>query len=103
MEVELFGYDNPTQTCQDCRDEPFDANRGCCDHFDRTICMGDDRCDSYFLYCLKTIGSTSSTGRLNCSYFGSRVSSVNYQDEPVDFLSAWSGKSTSTARTNRYI
>lgn len=81
MEVNVFGYSNPTQTCQDCRDGGQFANPGCCDTHNRIICVESDRCDSYFFYCLRTIGSS---GR-NCSYFGSRLSTVNYQDEAVDF------------------
>lgn len=81
VEVELFGYNNPTQTCQDCRDGPFDDSPGCCDHFDRTNCMGGDRCDSYFFYCLRTIGSH---GR-SCSYFGNKTSLANIDDGPIDY------------------
>ena len=81
MEVRLFGYDNPTQTCQDCHAGGQFANRGCCDNYFRTVCMGGDRCDSYFIYCLRTIGSS---GR-NCSYFGTRMSFANTDDRPIDF------------------
>ena len=81
MEVELFGYNNPTQTCQDCRSGGPFANPGCCDRHDRSICDGGDRCDSYFFYCLRTIGTT---GR-NCSYFGSRVSTANMNDGEINF------------------
>ena len=80
VEVRLFGYNNPTQTCQDCLFGQF-ADHGCCDNFDRTICMGGDRCDSNFIYCLRTIGST---GR-NCSYFGTKLSSVNTNDGLINF------------------
>ena len=36
---------------------------------------------SYFIYCLRTIGSS---GR-NCSYFGTRMSFANTDDRPIDF------------------
>ena len=81
MEVELFGYNNPTQTCQDCRSGGPFANPGCCDRHDRDICNGGDRCDSYFFYCLRTIGTT---GR-NCSYIGNRVSIANVNDGQINF------------------
>ena len=81
VEVTVFDYNNPTQTCQDCRDGPFDMTVGCCDNFDRTICNGGDRCDSFFYYCLRTIGSA---GR-NCSYFGNRTSTANIDDGQIDF------------------
>ena len=66
VEMRLLGYDNPTQRCQDC---PIVQS------VDRS-CMGTDRCDSYFIYCLRTIGSI---GR-DCSYFGIRMSSANTDD-----------------------
>ncbi len=81
VEVELFGYSNPTQTCQDCRSGGQFANPGCCDRHDRGTCLDGDRCDSYFLYCLSTIDSS---GR-DCSYSGNRVSTVNMDDGSVDF------------------
>ena len=80
VEVALYGYNNPTQTCHDCRDGQF-ADLGCCDRQDRTTCNGGDRCDSYFIYCLRTIGSS---GR-NCSYFGTRISTANSNDASINF------------------
>ena len=80
VEVRLYGYDNPTQTCQDCRRRPL-ASPGCCDYFLTTTCIDSDRCDSFFYYCLRTIGSV---GR-NCSYFGNRTSTVNMDDGRIDF------------------
>ena len=83
MEVDLFGYNNPTQTCQDCRSGGEFADPGCCDRHDRVICTaGGDRCDSYFYYCLRTIDS----GGRDCSYFGNRVSAANTNDEAIDFI-----------------
>ena len=80
IEVELFGYDNPTQTCQNCRPGQF-VDPGCCDHHDRSICTSNgDRCDSFFIYCLRTIGSTGI-----CSYFGNQMSLVNPEDGIIDF------------------
>ena len=81
MEVRLFGYDNPTQICQDCRTGGQFANPGCCDLHDIIDCNGSNRCDSYFIYCLRTVGSS---GR-NCSYFGNRISDFNENDEPINF------------------
>ena len=82
VEVELLGYDNPTQRCQDCRRGQF-ADPGCCDFYDRTICTRqvNYRCDSYFFYCLRTIGHS---GR-NCSYFGNRTSDSNLDDGLINF------------------
>ena len=81
VEVEVFGYNNPTQTCQDCRDGGQFADPGCCDRHDRSICISNDRCDSFFIYCLRTIGST---GR-DCSYIENQMSLVNQEDLAIDF------------------
>ena len=81
VEVELFGYNNPTQTCQECRTGGQFANPGCCDYHSRDTCLDSDRCDSFFFYCLRTIGSS---GR-NCSYFGTKTSNANSNDGLIDF------------------
>lgn len=87
LEVTVFGYNNPTGRCQDCRggdDDDDDDNgnfRGCCDNFESSSCSGSSLCDSYFVYCLRTMGST---GR-GCSYFGNRISNVNGDDSPLNF------------------
>ena len=81
--VTVFGYNyrlynNPTGRCQSCGD-----SQGCCaaDEFDITSCFGNDYCDSFFTYCLQTIGSTGS----GCTYFGSRTSDNNRNDASLDF------------------
>ena len=81
VEVDLFGYNNPTQTCQDCRSGGQFADPGCCDGHDRDICTDGERCDSYFIYCLRIIGSS---GR-NCTYFGTRISTANSNDASINF------------------
>ena len=80
LEVTVFGYNNPTGRCQDCIEEDDDI-RGCCDDFENTRCSGSELCDSFFTYCLRTIGST---GR-GCSYFGNQISGVNSDDGPLNF------------------
>jgi hypothetical protein len=83
VEVDLYGYSNPTQTCQDCRSGGQFATPGCCDRHDLGTCLQEGvRCDSYFFYCLRTIDSS---GRGSCSYSGNRVSAVNLNDGSVDF------------------
>ena len=76
LEVTIFGYDNPTGRCQECGN-----NRGCCDRFGSTSCSGSDRCDSYFNYCLRTLGSTER----GCTYFGNQRSESNTDDRPLNF------------------
>ena len=79
LEVTVFGYNNPTGRCRECLDENTEI-RGCCDRFEITDCEGF-LCDSFFIYCLRTMGKT---GR-NCSYFGDRISDFNTDDGPLNF------------------
>ena len=76
MEVRLFGYSNPTGRCVGCH-RPFgsDQPRSCCDDFNNTTCSGELLCDSYFIYCLRPLGSSGGSG--GCSNFDSRMSTVN--------------------------
>jgi hypothetical protein len=78
LEVTVFGYNNPTGRCQGCGDL-----QGCCDGFGSTNCASIqfNLCDSYFNYCLRTIGSTER----GCSYFGNQRSNSNTGDAPLDF------------------
>ena len=73
LEVTVFGYDNPTGRCQ------CDGSQRCCESSGSTSC--GRMCDSYFVYCLRTIGST---GR-GCSFFGNWISTHNDNDGSLDF------------------
>ena len=76
LEVAVFGYNNPTGRCRGCG-----YLQGCCDDFESTSCGTTDRHDSYFIYCLRTVGSS---GR-GCSFFGNVRSDSNEDDGPLDF------------------
>lgn len=82
LQVELFGYSNPTGRCKECQIIGLDLI-GCCDQQLTNLlpCLGVLRCDSYFSYCLRPIGSEGE----NCSYFGSRMSTANRDDGHTDF------------------
>lgn len=82
LQVELFGYSNPTGRCMECQIIGLNLI-GCCDQQLTNLlpCLGVLRCDSYFSYCLRPIGSEGDS----CSYFGSRMSTANRDDEHVDF------------------
>ena len=72
MEVEFFGYSNPTGRCADCPVPAGQTNlHSCCDNFVTTNCTGGLRCDSYFYFCLRTLGDRRTNN--GCSYFGSSV------------------------------
>ena len=82
VEVRLFGYSNPTGRCRGC--PPFDGSQpqSCCDAFDTTTCSDELLCDSYFIYCLRPLGSSRGS---SCFNFESRMSTVNTDDKPIDF------------------
>ena len=85
VQVRLNGYSNPTGKCGHGR---FQTNTPgefyCCDSFD-TTCSGWERCDSYFVYCLRPLGDDN---RLGCHDNETRdESSINSDDnEPINFF-----------------
>ena len=82
MEVRLLGYQNPTHTCQNC--QLSNGQRRCCDSSSDVTseCNLDNRpCDSYFTYCLRPFGCEGSS----CSNCQKMKSSVNYNDQSIDF------------------
>ena len=82
MEIEFFGYSNPTGRCADCPVPKGQTVHSCCDNFSKTTCTRAARCDSYFHYCLRALGDTSTTS--GCSYFGSEVTFANINDAPLN-------------------
>ena len=83
VEVELFGYSNPSGQCADCPIPTGQTTRrSCCDDFVTSICTGSARCDSFFYFCLRTLGDRSTTN--GCFYFGSNVTFANTDDAPFD-------------------
>ena len=80
LQVRMISYSNPTGGCHECSD-----NHGCCDGLNSTtdsVCSGEQRCDSYFVYCLRVRYSSGS----GCgSYNATRRSLTNLNDAAVDF------------------
>ena len=54
--MQVHSYDNPTNLCAGCGEGP-----GCCDAFGENECTGNDRCDNVFFYCLRPLGTPTST------------------------------------------
>ena len=85
MQVRLNGYSNPTGRCQDCpiiETSPKTLHHSCCDDHSKADCSGDERCDSYFIYCLRPLNF--GVTRLNpCGYpsNGSKMSSFFNRDD----------------------
>ena len=84
MDVRLFGYNNPTGRCQACAINDDGLHRCCDSQSTFSICNGNRLCDSFFIYCLRPL-NTSSIAEEGCSGFESMTSNVNRNDGPVDF------------------
>ena len=81
VEVRLVSYNNPTGRCPGCRLSGNDEV-GCCDTFRVETCEDSQRCDSFFVYCLRPLNSTVEGG---CANFETKTSNSNLNDGPVDF------------------
>ena len=79
VEVRLNGYSNPTGKCnsQACF---TDSGQTCCDSDDTNNCRGRERCDSYFIYCLRPLGEVD----LGCTGNGTRAVSQYNEDDKTD-------------------
>ena len=82
VELTLFGYNNPTGTCYDPGEcVRNDGQHRCCDENRVSGCTGGRRCDSYFIYCLRPLGSEGE----GCSDYEPRMSTHNQDDDdPID-------------------
>ena len=85
VEVRLNGYSNPTGKCghveHGCQtDTPGEFY--CCDSYE-TTCSGGERCDSYFVCCLRPLGEV----RLGCLDNERRATSQSNEDDKsnIDF------------------
>ena len=78
VEVRLNGYANPSGKCNsnDCHTE---SGQTCCDSDDTGKCMGRERCDSYFVYCLRPLGEVD----LGCFENQTRAVSEYNEDDKM--------------------
>ena len=86
----MHSYSNPSSRCAGPECGCDDAPRGCrcCDRIDpRGSCVGAQRCDNRFTYCLQRAASLSAGGGAACSQNdgGARTSIVNWNDQSIDF------------------
>ena len=84
VEVRLNGYSNPTGKCGHGRCQTNTPGEFyCCDGFATSTCSGWERCDSYFVYCLRPLGKTD----LGCLANEHRAVSRSNQDDisNIDF------------------
>ena len=88
VEVRLNGYTNPTGKCNSNTDACYTQNRQhrtCCDGDNTNTCTGSNRCDSYFVYCLRPLG-TIGMGCFENEGSLRAVSATNVNDGPgIDF------------------
>lgn len=88
--VKVHNYDNPTNRCPTCR-HTVAFRQGCCDNFDNTdSCVGQDRCDNSFFYCLKALDSRPDSDPRDTSRCGfhSSEGTISHRNEdgaPIDF------------------
>ena len=82
VEIEFFGYNNPTGRCHECPVPANSTTASCCDSFAHSSCNGSDLCDSYFYFCLRTIGDSRTTN--GCLYPGSNVTFAIIDDAPFN-------------------
>ena len=81
VEVRLFGYSIPSGKCQECVNSA--GLLRCCDSFETEDCSNDRQCDSYFIYCLRPVNTSSIEE--GCSGFENIMSNSNRNDGPVNF------------------
>ena len=85
VEVRLNGYSNPSGKCshgEGCQTDTT-GKFSCCDSSDTQTCSGDERCDSYFHYCLRPLGVV----RFGCRGNERRATSQYNEDDEsnIDF------------------
>jgi hypothetical protein len=85
VEVRLNGYTNPSGKCNNCFNTQ-NRQQFCCDNRDNTneCTVTWERCDSYFIYCLRPLGTVSDLGCLDNKTI--TMSHINVDDGPdIDF------------------
>ena len=82
VEVRLNGYTNPSGKCNSKDCFPDAHQQTCCDSDDTDKCTNRERCDSYFVYCLRPLGTVG----LGCfDDEATAVSHANKDDGHIDF------------------
>ena len=83
VEVRLNGYTNPSGKCNSRNCFPGMNRQTCCDSDNTDKCMGRERCDSYFVYCLRPLGTID----LGCPNNEMRAISLSNEDDGpgIDF------------------
>ena len=85
VEVRLNGYTNPSGKCNSRNCFPGMNRQTCCDGDDTNKCTDRERCDSYFIYCLRPLGTVDFGCRENEGSLRA-ISATNEDDRPgIDF------------------
>ena len=82
VQVRLNGYTNPTGKCNTQGQACFNnhGNQICCDSDNTNNCWSWERCDSYFVYCLRPLGEV----HLGCTDNEKRTTSHSNEDDESD-------------------
>ncbi len=78
LRVRVHSYLNADSRCATCT--PFLGNLiyGCCDNSTNTgVCSGDELCDTFFQYCLRSLGDTRIRCPLNVTAVDTAIFSPN--------------------------
>ena len=84
MQVRLNGYSNPTGRCGHSNICRKSGQLHCCDNPNNAgRCSDHERCDSYFIYCLRPFGEVQRT--TSSCFSGKSTPFANTDDGPLDF------------------
>ncbi len=65
LRVRVHSYLNADSRCATCTRSLVNPIYGCCDNLTNTgVCSGDELCDTFFRYCLRSLGNT----RIRCPF-----------------------------------
>ena len=65
LRVRVHSYLNADSRCATCTRSLVNPIYGCCDNPTNTgVCSGDELCDTFFQYCLRSLGNT----RIRCPF-----------------------------------
>ena len=82
----MYSFHNPTSVCATCESDSFWVESlGCCDNYGNTrTCLGDELCDTGFLFCIIPLIGTS-----HCTYgTGASQLTPHYQPDTTSVFAS---------------
>ena len=78
LRVRVHSYLNADSRCATCTRSLVNPIYSCCDNLTNTgVCSGDELCDTFFQYCLRSLGDTRLQCPLNVTAVQSAIFSPN--------------------------